>query len=75
MSEEDAIMGRNEGLVDRGIRITIAMVALVAGLSTGLGSLVSTIFLVVAAIMFITGVVGFCPLYTIFRINTSGARK
>lgn len=68
-------MGRNEGLVDRGIRITIAMVALVAGLSTGLGSLVSTIFLVVAAIMFITGVVGFCPLYTIFRINTSGARK
>lgn len=68
-------MGTNEGLVDRGLRITIAVVALVAGLALGVGSTAGIIFLVVAAIMFVTGVVGFCPLYKIFRINTAGTRK
>jgi hypothetical protein len=68
-------MGKNEGVVDRALRITIAMVALVAGLALGVGSTVGIVLLVVAAIMFLTGVVGFCPLYTIFRINTAGTRK
>lgn len=68
-------MGTNEGLVDRGLRITIAVVALVAGLALGVGSTVGIVFLAVAAIMFVTGVVGFCPLYKIFRINTAGTRK
>ena len=68
-------MGKNEGVVDRALRITIAMVALVAGLALGVGSAVGIVMLVVAAIMFLTGVVGFCPLYMIFRINTAGTRE
>lgn len=70
-------MGTNEGLVDRGLRITVAMVALVAGLaiSLGSGSVAGVVLLAVAAIMFVTGVVGFCPLYKIFRINTAGTRR
>ncbi len=55
-------MGTNEGVLDRGLRITIGLVALVAGLGVGLGSVASIVLLVVAAIMFLTGVVGFCPL-------------
>lgn len=68
-------MGKNEGVLDRALRITIAMVALVAGLALGVGSVVGIVMLVVAAIMFLTGVVGFCPLYMIFRINTAGTRR
>ena len=68
-------MGTNEGVLDRIVRITIAMVALLAGLALGVGSVVGIVLLVVAAIMFLTGVVGFCPLYTIFRLNTAGNRK
>lgn len=68
-------MGKNEGVVDRALRLTIAMVTLVAGLALGVGSVTGIVLLVVAAIMFLTGVVGFCPLYLIFRINTAGTRK
>jgi hypothetical protein len=68
-------MGKNEGVLDRGVRLTIAMVALVAGLAVGVGSVTGIVLLAVAAIMFLTGVVGFCPLYMIFRINTAGTRK
>jgi hypothetical protein len=51
------------------------MVALVAGLAIGVGSVAGIVLLAVAVIMFLTGVVGFCPLYMIFRINTAGTRK
>lgn len=68
-------MGKNEGVVDRALRLTIAMVTLVAGLALGVDSVTGIVLLVVAAIMFLTGVVGFCPLYLIFRINTAGTRK
>jgi len=67
-------MGTNEGVLDRVLRITIALVALLAGLALGIHSVTGIVLLVVAAIMFLTGVVGFCPLYTIFRINTAGRR-
>ena len=68
-------MGTNEGLVDRILRLTIAMGALLAGLALGFGSTVGIVFLAVAAIMFLTGAVGFCPLYRIFGINTAGTRR
>ena len=42
-------MGTNEGVLDRGLRITIGLVALVAGLGVGLGSVASIVLLVVAA--------------------------
>jgi hypothetical protein len=74
-NEEDGIMGKNEGVLDRALRVTVAMVALVAGLAVGAGSVAGIVLLAVAAIMFLTGVVGFCPLYTIFRINTAGSRR
>ncbi len=68
-------MGTNEGVLDRGLRITIGLVALVAGLGVGLGSVASIVLLVVAAIMFLTGVVGFCPLYRIFGLSTCKVRQ
>jgi hypothetical protein len=68
-------MSTNEGVVDRALRVTVGIVALVAGLALGVGSVVGIVLLVVAAIMLLTGVVGFCPLYTIFRINTAGRRS
>ena len=68
-------MGTNEGVLDRGLRITIGLVALVAGLGVGLGSVASIVLLVVAAIMFLTGVLGFCPLYRIFGLSTCKVRQ
>jgi hypothetical protein len=68
-------MGANEGVLDRALRITVGLLALVAGLALGATSVAGIVLLVVAAIMFLTGVVGFCPLYKIFRINTAARRS
>jgi hypothetical protein len=74
MTKETNEMSTNEGVVDRALRITLGIVALVAGLALGVGSVVGIVLLVVAAIMLLTGIVGFCPLYRIFRISTAGRR-
>ena len=58
----------NEGTIDRVIRVVVALVAGFLALSaSGAGA---TILWIVAAILLVTGVVGFCPLYRVFGINT-----
>jgi hypothetical protein len=59
----------NEGSLDRGIRIIVGLV------------LISLVFVGprtpwgwIGVLPILTGVVGFCPAYTLFGINT-GARK
>lgn len=60
----------NEGAIDRLLRIVagLALLALVfVGPRTPWGYL--------GLVPLITGVVGYCPLYTLLRINTRGARS
>ncbi len=65
----------NESTPDRLIRI-VAGIALGALALTGtIGGAIATVALVAAAIALVTGVVGFCPLYAVFRVGTkSNAR-
>ncbi|MEJ5997091.1 YgaP family membrane protein [Corynebacterium sp. H130] len=62
-------MKTNEGTVDRALRGVVAVVAgaLAAVVTSGVTSIV---LWVVAAIMALTAVVGFCPLYRILGVNT-----
>ncbi|MBE3039295.1 MAG: DUF2892 domain-containing protein [Chloroflexi bacterium] len=64
-------MKMNEGPVDRIIRV-IAGMALVA---LGLLGVVSGVWMWVAyllgAILLVTGIVGFCPLYKLFKLSTA----
>ena len=64
-------MKMNEGPVDRIIRV-IAGIALVA---LGLLGVVSGVWMWVAyllgAILLVTGIVGFCPLYKLFKLSTA----
>lgn len=67
--------GQNESTLDRIVRI-VAAIALGAA---ALGGVVTAPFVfvawVVAAILAVTGIVGFCPFYAALRIGTrSGAR-
>jgi len=67
--------GTNEGTVDRVIRIVLG-IALAAVAVAGAVSLPWLyIVWVVAAIALVTGVVGFCPLYALFRVNTKPAAR
>lgn len=55
---------------DRKIRIGVAVVLAVIAYFVGFGSTLGIIALVLAAVMLVTSAVGFCPLYTLFGINT-----
>ena len=61
-------MKTNESNVDRIIRFIIAIAALFGGMATS--GVWSIVLWVVSAIMLITALIGFCPLYRIFGIST-----
>jgi hypothetical protein len=65
----------NEAPIDRIIRIVagigLAGLALAGGLATPLLYVVG----LVAAILVVTGIVGFCPLYAVLRISTRRAAR
>jgi hypothetical protein len=61
----------NEGSLDRAARLLVAGVLIGIGLGVlrGPGGIAMA---VVGVIPLLTGLTGFCPLYTLFRIDTSG---
>jgi hypothetical protein len=65
---------QNESALDRVIRLVIgvALGILVFTTLTGAWQIVAAI---VAAVMLLTGAVGFCPLYALFRISTKSTKR
>lgn len=75
--ESPSFLPRNMGVLDRGIRVGLA---LLIGLLFGLGELrgtVGTVFGIVAIVLLLTSAVGTCPLYLPFGIDTrlKGGRR
>jgi hypothetical protein len=64
------VMTTNEGTADRSIRALLGVVAVVAAVVVGIGSLPGIVLLVLAGILLVTAAVGFCPLYRVFGIST-----
>ncbi|MCU0401670.1 MAG: DUF2892 domain-containing protein [Algoriphagus sp.] len=63
-------MKKNMGSVDKTFRLLVA-VALVAFYFLGVvEGVLGTVALVVAGVFTLTSVISFCPLYTLFGINT-----
>ena len=60
----------NVGGVERSIRIGAGLLALGIGVFAGLSSAVSGAVLLVGVILLLTGVVGYCPLFTLLGVNT-----
>jgi len=68
-------MPKNMGLIDKVTRIILAIVVAVlifTGSLTGTGAVVLGIL---AAVFVLTSVVGTCPLYLPFKIDTRGKKK
>ena len=64
---------RNEGPVDRTVRIVLGVLLLLVGLwlLNGLGGAAGGIIVaVIGAILLITGITGFCGLYRLLGIST-----
>jgi hypothetical protein len=70
---EKAMFERNEGILDRIVRVTLALILLPTGifLLGGLqGSVLGLVIVGIGALALITGLTGFCPLYVPFGIST-----
>ena len=59
----------NEGQADRGVRMLAGMILLAVGWAVSWQALGIALF-VIGAIGLGTGIVGWCPAYTLFRIST-----
>lgn len=63
-------MNTNVGSTDKMVRIGLAVAAAVLAFVVGAGSVGGIVLLVAAAVLGVTALVGFCPLYRLFGINT-----
>ena len=68
-------MTRNMNNLDRRLRaFVVAPAAVIAAALVGAGSVGGFVLFALAAVMVATSAVGFCPLYALLHINTSGRR-
>ena len=60
---------KNEGMLDRILRIILGVIFFVVAVSFSSG-IASVVFYILAVAMLITGAIGFCGLYKLLGINT-----
>lgn len=66
-------MNKNMGTFDRALRaFVVTPVAIVVALVIGAATVGGVVLLVVAGIMLVTSVSGYCPTYTLIGISTRG---
>ncbi len=63
----------NESGIDRIIRAVVGIILIALAASSVVTGALGIIFWVVGAVLLLTGIVGFCPLYAILRIRTKQA--
>ena len=63
----------NESMTDRIVRVVLGIVLLVLGWGGMVTGTLGVIFKWLGFIPLITGIVGFCPLYALFKIRTNRA--
>lgn len=68
-------MKTNMGSADRVVRLIVAVFLTVLYLTKTITGTMGTIALAVSGVFLLTSLVRFCPLYTLFGINTCGIKK
>lgn len=68
-------MKKNMGSTDRVIRLLLAVVFGVLYFTNTITGTLGIILLVLGAVFVLTSLVSFCPLYSIFGLNTCSAKK
>lgn len=69
-------MKKNIGSTDKIVRIVLAIAIGYFAYSTHFENKgIQSVLYIIAAIMLITPILGRCPLYTLFKINTCGLKK
>ncbi|MEK6477870.1 DUF2892 domain-containing protein [Catalinimonas sp. 4WD22] len=68
-------MKRNMGISDRAIRVIVALLIVVLIYSGTLSGAWAIVLGAVGGIFVLTSIMGFCPLYVLFGVNTCPAKK
>lgn len=68
-------MKTNVGIIDRVIRIVIALVFIGLYFASVVSGTLAIVLLVLAGVFALTSLIGFCPLYWPFGIHTWSKRK
>jgi len=68
-------MEKNEGTTDRVVRVILGIILLYVGaIYMGLSGILSYIVVIVGLLLLVTGLIGFCCLYSVFGMNTCKPR-
>lgn len=68
-------MIKNVGNPDRIARVVLGAVAIMGGMTVGLGSVGGVMLVVVGAVLLATAAVGFCPIYRALGLRTVPGRR
>ena len=63
-------MRTNEGTVDRVLRIIVGLVLIAVGAWVDLSQAAMWVLIILGIVLLITGIIGWCGLYTLFGIST-----
>jgi hypothetical protein len=68
-------MKKNMGSVDKAVRILAALVVAVLYLAGQITGTAAIVLGVIAVVFVATSLISFCPLYTLFKINTGKTQE
>ena len=68
-------MKKNMGSADKGIRVAIAIVIALLYFFNIIGGTIAYVLMALAIVFLLTSFINFCPLYSLFGINTSKTKK
>ena len=68
-------MKKNMGIADRSMRIILAIVVAVLIYLGELSGTAAIVLGILSAVFLLTGIVSFCPLYTLVGCNTCSVKK
>ncbi len=68
-------MKKNMGSVDKAFRISFAIIVTILFTTGTIAGTLGTVLLVLGGIFLATSFISFCPLYTLFGVNTCKIKK
>ena len=64
---------QNESTMDRTIRAILGIILIYAWYAPWVGGIVGILALLVGVVFLLTGIIGWCPLYTLFKMKGTKA--
>jgi hypothetical protein len=68
-------MKKNIGVIDKVVRILIALVIVILAFTKVISGTLAIVLLIISGIFILTSLIGICPLYLAFGINTGKTKE